>query len=106
MMVLVLSCLLSVSRAYVCTVSTVENHESFGFFYFEPKKCFQVPTPWGLYGAEWDKRCAVYAIFSLFCYVGNFGDLGDPVLPTLRGVSRDVVTVCQLGYEGAFFYSL
>ena len=26
-------------------------------------------------------------------YVGGFGDLGDPVLPTLRGVSGDVVTV-------------
>ena len=23
------------------------------FFDFEPKKCFRVPTPWGLYGAEW-----------------------------------------------------
>ena len=35
----------------------VENHESFGFFFdFEPKKCFRVPTPWGLYGAEWDER--------------------------------------------------
>ena len=34
----------------------VENHESFGFFYFELKKCFRVPTPWGLYGAEWDER--------------------------------------------------
>ena len=36
---------------------------------------------------------AVYALFSRFCYVGGFGDLGDPVLPTLRGVSGDVVTV-------------
>ena len=26
------------------------------FFYFEPKKCFRVPTPWGLYGVEWDVR--------------------------------------------------
>ena len=26
------------------------------FFDFEPKKCFRVPTPWGLYGAEWDER--------------------------------------------------
>ena len=34
----------------------VKNHESFGFFDFEPKKCFRVPTPWGLYGAEWDER--------------------------------------------------
>ena len=22
------------------------------FFDFEPQKCFRVPTPWGLYGAE------------------------------------------------------
>ena len=27
------------------------------------------------------------------CYVGGFGDLGDPVVPTLRGASGDVVTV-------------
>ena len=73
----------------------VENHESFGFFFdFEPKKCFRVPTPWGLYGAEWDERsCAVHAVFSYFWYVGGFGDLGDPELPTLRGVSGDAVTV-------------
>ena len=31
--------------------------------------------------------------FSHFCYVGGFGDLGDPVVSTLRGVSGDVVTV-------------
>ena len=36
---------------------------------------------------------AFYALFSHFCYVGGFGDLGDPVVPTLRGVSGDVVTV-------------
>ena len=36
---------------------------------------------------------AIYAIFSHFWYVGGFGNLGDPVLPTLRGVSGDVVTV-------------
>ena len=62
-------------------------------FYFEPKRCFRVPTQWGLYGAEWDERLyAVYALFGHFCYVGGFGDLKDPVLPTLRGVSGDVVT--------------
>ena len=27
-----------------------------------------------------------------FCYVGGFGNLGGPMLPTLRGVSGDVVT--------------
>ena len=31
--------------------------------------------------------------FSHFCYVGGFGDLGDPLVSTLRGVSGDVVTV-------------
>ena len=35
----------------------------------------------------------VYALFSHFWYVGGFGDLGDPVVPTLRGVGGDVVTV-------------
>ena len=36
---------------------------------------------------------ALYALSSHFCYVGVFGDLGDPVVPTLRDVSGDVVTV-------------
>ena len=35
---------------------------------------------------------AVDALFSHFCYVGGVGDLSDPVVPTLRGVSGDVVT--------------
>ena len=26
------------------------------FFDFEPKRCFRVSTPWGLYGAEWDEH--------------------------------------------------
>ena len=26
------------------------------FFDFEQEECFWVPTPWGLYGAEWDER--------------------------------------------------
>ena len=26
------------------------------FLDFEPKKCFRVPTSWGLYGVEWDER--------------------------------------------------
>ena len=50
---------------------------------------------------------AFYALFSHFCYVGGFGDLSDPVVPTLRGVSGDVVTV--YAYEdtkGGFLQSL
>ena len=37
--------------------------------------------------------CAVYALFSHFCYVGGFGELGDPVVPILRGANGDVVTI-------------
>ena len=29
---------------------------------------------------------------AILCYVGSFGDLGDPVVPTPRGVSGDIVT--------------
>ena len=49
----------------------------------------------------------VYALSSHFWYVGGFGDLGDPVVPTLRGVSGDVLTI--YGYydmEGRFLQSL
>ena len=35
----------------------------------------------------------VYALLSHFWYVGGFGDLGDLVVRTLRGVSGDIVTV-------------
>ena len=30
---------------------------------FEPKKCFRVPTLWGLYGAEWDERLCSLCTF-------------------------------------------
>ena len=35
-------------------------------------------------GRNWTSADAIYALISHFCYVGGFGDLGDPVLPTLR----------------------
>ena len=35
---------------------------------------------------------ALYALSDNFCYVGGFGDLGDPMLPPVRSVSGDVVT--------------
>ena len=44
---------------------------------------------WG--GVGQALECSL-CIFSHFCYAGGFGDLGDPVVPTLRGVSGDVVT--------------
>ena len=50
---------------------------------------------------------AVYALLNHFCYVGGFGDLGDPVLPTLRGVSGDVVTIyAYLDTKGRFFFAV
>ena len=59
------------------------------FFNFEPKKCFWVPTPWGM-GRSGTSAHAGYALFSHLWYVVGFGDLGDPVVPTLRGVGGDV----------------
>ena len=50
---------------------------------------------------------AVYALFSHFWYVGSFGDLGDPVVPTPRGLSGDIVTVyAYWDMEGRFLWSL
>ena len=44
-------------------------------------------------GRSGTSAAAVDALFSHFCYVGSFGDLGDPVVPTLRDVRGDVMTV-------------
>ena len=44
---------------------------------------------WGGVG----RALGVCALVPHFCYVGGFGDLGDPVVPTLRGASGDVVTI-------------
>ena len=73
----------------------VENHESFGVFFDFAPKIFL--------GSQLHRVCmrrngtstfdAVDAVFSHFCYAGGFGDLGDSVVPTLRGVNGDVVTV-------------
>ena len=46
---------------------------------------------WG--GVGWALKSSVYALFSHFCYVGTFGNLADPMIPTLRGVSGDDVTL-------------
>ena len=46
----------------------------------------------------------VCALSSYFCYVGGFGDLNDPLVPTLRGVSGDVVIVyAYYDTKGPFF---
>ena len=54
----------------------------FGFFDFEPTKYFLVPTGVCM-GRSGTSAHALYALFSHFCCVGGFGDLGDPVVPTL-----------------------
>ena len=44
-----------------------KNNESLGFnFDFEPKKCFRVSTPWGLYGVEWDEAFCSLRTFQPF----------------------------------------
>ena len=72
----------------------VENHESFRFFSISSRKSVS--------GSRLHRVCmgrsgtsahVVYPLFSHFCNVGCFGDLGDTVVPTLRGVSGDIVTV-------------
>ena len=71
-----------------------ENHESFGFFsILSQKKGVRARLHGVCMGRSGTSANAVYALFSQFCYVGCFGDLGDPVLPTLRGASGGVVTV-------------
>ena len=63
------------------------------FFDFEPKK-FSGSRLYGVcMGRSGTSAYAVYALFNHLCYVGGFGNLGDPVVPTLRGASGDVVTV-------------
>ena len=41
---------------------------------------------------------------TIFCYIGGFGDLGDPVVPTLEGCKQGCCdSICLLGYERTFF---
>ena len=72
----------------------VENHESFGVFPILSRKSVSGSRLHGVFmGRSGMRACAVYALFSHFCYGGGFGDLGDAVVPTLRGASGDTVTV-------------
>ena len=73
------------------------------FFDFEPKKCFRVPTPWGLYEAEWDERLQFMHFLAIFAMLA--------VLATLvtRGTHFEGCewgccdSICLLGYGRAFF---
>ena len=49
------------------------NSLTFWFFSdFEPKKCFGVPTPRGLYGVEWDERLCNDFTFQAFFVCWGF----------------------------------
>ena len=54
---------------------------------------FSGPDSMGFVGRSGTSAYVVDALFSYFRYVGGFGDLSDPVLPTLWGVSGDLVTI-------------
>ena len=56
------------------------------------------PPPWG------PNPHAVYALFSHFCCVGGFGDLGDPLAPTLRGAGRDAMILYHRGNNLRVFF--
>ena len=75
------------------------------FFDFEPKKVFPGPDSmgfvWGGVGRALIQFMHFSAIFAMFV------DLGDPVVPTLRGASGGCCdSICLLGYGRTFFCSL
>ena len=72
----------------------VENDEYFGFFSILSRKSVSGSQLHGVcVGRSGTSACAGHAFFSRFWYVGGFGNLGDPVVTTLRGVRGDLVTV-------------
>ena len=71
----------------------VENHEPFSFSILSRKSVSGSRHQAFCMGRSGMSADAIYAFLTHFCYVGGFGNLGDPVLPTLRGLSGDVVIV-------------
>ena len=52
------------------------------FFNFELKKCFRVPTPWDLYGAEWDEHsCSLWHISAIFAILAVLATSVTPCYP-------------------------
>ena len=79
------------------------------FFHFELKKCFRVPTPWGLYGANWDERVSSLCTFQPFLLCRRFWRPRRPRGTHSEGCEWGCCdSICPLGYERTLFavYSL
>ena len=62
-------------------------------FDFEPKCVSRSRLHGVCRGRSGTSASASYALLSQFWYVGGFGHLGHPVVPTLSSMSGDVVKV-------------
>ena len=63
------------------------------FFDFEPKNCFRCPDSTVSVGGGLGQALMQFIQFLAIFAILPVADLGDPVVPTLRGVSGDVVIV-------------
>ena len=69
------------------------------FFDFEPKKGLRVPTPWELYGAEWDKRYCGLSTFEPFLLCWQFWRPQLPPGTHSQGCKQGWCdSICLLGY--------
>ena len=72
-------------------------------FHIEPKKCLQVPTPWGLYGTEWDKRlCRLYTFSAILAMLVVFVTLVTRGTHSEGGELVCCDNICLLRYEATF----
>ena len=70
-------------------------------FDVELKKCFRVPTPWGLCGAEWNERFLQFLQFLVGLAMSAFL---ATLVPSLRGCKRGCCDgICPRAYKGRCF---
>ena len=86
----------------------VESNGSYGFFSILSQKSVSTSRLHAVcMGRSGTSAYGVYALFSHFCYVGGFGDLGDPVLPTVRGAIGHFLTIyAYQDTKGCFLQAL
>ena len=71
---------------------------------FEPKKCYRVPTPWGLYGADWDERFCSLCTFWPFLLCWRFW---RPRSTHSEGCEWGCCdSTCLLRYQITFFFAV